>query len=143
MPTMIKISYINPKTKQKLVSQVVRPVTIGRSSDCDIQITWEPSVSRYHVVVLPRMDGRIEVRDLASSAGTFVVKFGQRQRLLAVAGDKGFEAGRATLFEGDTFYAGLVKFDVEHENLPGEETIDWSITEPEEITGQVDLKDVE
>jgi pSer/pThr/pTyr-binding forkhead associated (FHA) protein len=135
---MIKISFFNPRTKQKYISQVVRPIVIGRSVDCDIQITWENTVSLYHTVVIPRKDGRIEVRDLASSAGTYVSLFGQKKRLLAVDSPDGHKAGRATIYEGDSFYLGLVKIEVEREDVPGDLTIDG-----EDITGRVDLADVE
>jgi S1-C subfamily serine protease len=52
--------------------EVSRPVSIGREDDCDITLTSDGEVSRRHAVLEPQEDGRVLLRDLGSTNGTFV-----------------------------------------------------------------------
>lgn len=131
---MLYITFIDPKTKKERAVQIVRPLVIGRSKDADINIE-DSTVSRLHAMVAQRLDGRIDVRDLASSTGTYVMRLGQKMRLLAEPNNA--EKGRAILIDGEVFFIGNIEFKVHYKELPDEPTMHPSYSmeiEEEEVT---------
>ncbi len=133
---MIYLSYTDPSTKKEVTTQVVRPLVLGRDNDSDIVIHGDTSISRIHTLAVPRRDGRIEVRDLASSGGTYVTRRGQKMRLMAGEGKDGIEKGRAILFEGEAFFVGTLEVKVHYKELADEPTIDqnYFLEKDEEVT---------
>lgn len=55
---------------------------VGRTPECDVRLDHR-SVSARHAQVTPLADGRLEVVDLGSSNGTFVVEGDRRTRIRA------------------------------------------------------------
>jgi uncharacterized protein YkwD len=80
------------------VDLVDRPVVIGRSVDCDVQIT-EERASRKHFVVEPTDRGWV-LRDCDSSNGTAINGYGISRALLT-PGDVIEVGGLEILYEGD------------------------------------------
>jgi pSer/pThr/pTyr-binding forkhead associated (FHA) protein len=58
----------------------MQKLTIGRERNCDIQIA-DDSVSRVHAEIAVSDDGKLSLRDLASSNGTILIRGGQRRRI--------------------------------------------------------------
>lgn len=110
--TMIKLDFLNLDIHMHMQAQVVRAVTIGRGKLCDVVLPADNAVSRLHTLVVPRPDGRIELRDLCSSSGTYIHQRGERVRL-----------GRATLASGDRFEIGGYVVEVLFDEIPGESTL--------------------
>ncbi len=117
---MLYITFIDPITKKERATQIVRPLVIGRSKDADVNIE-DSAVSRLHAMVAQRRDGRIDIRDLASSTGTYVIRRGQKTRLLAEPNDS--EKGRAILIDNEVFFIGPVEFKVRYEEVIDEPTM--------------------
>lgn len=130
---MLYITFIDPNTKKERATQIVRQLVIGRSKNADVNIE-DTTVSRIHALVAPRLDGRLDIRDLASSSGTYVTRLGQKMRLFAEPNDP--EKGRAVLFDGEAFFIGRVEFKVHYKELPDEPTMhpSYSIEVDEEVT---------
>ncbi len=139
---MLYLTFIDPQTKKERAIQIVRPLVIGRSKDADVNIE-DSAVSRLHALVAQRFDGRIDVRDLASSTGTYVMRLGQKMRLLAEPNNA--EKGRAILTDSETFFIGLVEFKVHYKELSDEPTMHPSfsmeIEKEEEVTEAIKEED--
>jgi pSer/pThr/pTyr-binding forkhead associated (FHA) protein len=81
-----------------------RPLVLGRALSCDLPVL-DPTISRRHAE-LSLADGRVMVRDLGSSNGTFL---------------NGSRVESGTLMPGDTVTFGKVSFDLhEREASPAE-----------------------
>lgn len=131
---MIYITFINPMTKKEISTQVVRCLTIGRSFNADVQIKGDSYVSNLHTLIVPRRDGRLEVRDMASRYGTFVIQRGEKRRLLTGKIDtgEGAEKGRAILADGESFFVSKHEIKVHYEEVLGQPTMGQDYTEEEE-----------
>jgi len=143
---MIYLVFSNTKTQETTRSiQVVRAITIGRSALADIQLPEGEGLSRVHTLIVPRVDGRIDIRDLSSRTGTFLdPPIKDRRRLLPNVTMHGVDRGRAILTAGEKFYIGKYIVEVCYEELLGEPTIHPDLLEEEEeITGITDIEDLE
>lgn len=139
---MIYLRLKNGKTHfEGKSTQVVRALTIGRPPIADIALVDDKNISRLHALVVPRPDGRLEIRDLSSAAGTFVVERGQKRRLSPASGKEGFKYGRATLSVGESFYIGDYKIDIEYEEVLGEPTLQDARLEQDDDITNVDRLD--
>lgn len=131
-------------SKPKRSTQVVRPLVIGREPAADIPLTGDKTISRLHALVVPRSDGRLEIRDLSSASGTFVESRGSKRKLLHEPGCKGAEKGRAVLSDGEKFYIGKYAIELHYEELLGEPTVHpEAFEEDKEITAVTGLNDEE
>lgn len=133
---MIYLTFTNTETdKVRRSVQVVRGLTVGRSSGADIRLEDDETLSRLHALVVPKRDGRLELRDLSSTAGTFIKERGEVRRLMPEAGEGGAEKGRAILAVGEEFFMGRYKVKICFEDVLGEPTLHPPLIEEEEITG--------
>ncbi|MBI2091662.1 MAG: FHA domain-containing protein [Deltaproteobacteria bacterium] len=138
---MLYVTFIDPKDKKERTTQIVRPLVIGRSKGADVNVEGDSTVSRLHALIAPRLDGRLDIRDLASSAGTHIMRLGQKMRLLPEPNNA--EKGRAVLFDGELFLIGRVEFKVHYKELIGEPTLphDYAEEMNEEITEEIAMED--
>ena len=69
--------------RQRLIPLDDQRLTIGRSPEADVALTWDPEVSRFHAVLERTVDGWSIVDDGRALNGTFVnrVKIRGRKRL--------------------------------------------------------------
>lgn len=140
---MIYLIFKNTETNEEKRSvQVVRNLIIGRSPVADIQLSDDRKISRLHTLVMPRPDGRLDIRDLSSSTGTLVESLGSKKRLLPEPGKKGAEKGRAVLATGEKFFIGDYTVELRYEEILGEPTYHPDYIKAEdEITEVTDLDD--
>ena len=118
---MIYLILKHSKTgKEKRSVPLSKCLTIGRGAMADIQLEDDETVSRLHALVVPRPDGRIELRDLSSTTGTIIMERGKNRRLMAEPGTGGAEKGRATLTVGEKFLVGRYCIEISSEDVLGE-----------------------
>lgn len=67
----IQLEYLSGPEDGKVVGFSKEAVTIGRSSDCDICLAHDETVSRHHARLLREGD-RLFIEDTGSTHGTFV-----------------------------------------------------------------------
>ena len=67
---MAKLTFVL-EDGQEVVVPLIGLITLGRDDDNDVVIDDE-RISRHHAELVTHADGRIEVHDLGSTAGTFV-----------------------------------------------------------------------
>jgi len=141
---MIYLIFKNIETgKISRSSQVVRTLVIGRSPLADIQLSDDKDISRLHTLIVPRADGRIEIRDLSSRTGTFIEERGEKRLLIQEKGHGGAAKGRAILTDSEKFYLGKYIVELQYEELLGEPTIHPDLIEEEEITAVTSIDDLE
>ena len=143
---MIYLVFKNTNTgKVSRSAQVVRSLVIGRSPLADIQLTTDDKgISRLHTLVIPRPDGRLDIRDLSSVSGTFVEERGDKRMLIPAKVHGGAEKGRAILTDGEKFFVGKYQVELHYEELLGEPTYHPDYLEDEEeITAITNLDDLE
>ena len=128
--------YLIIKDKEEKIdilrTQVVRCLTIGRGEDVDISLE-DKSISRLHAVVIPSTDGRLHLRDLGSSTGTYTYALGEEKRLYSSCED----SGKALLVDGEKFRVGNYLVEVEYEEVLGDMTIPEDFIK-EEVTESYD-----
>ena len=132
---MLYLKFIHTVTKkEKKTVHIEKSLIIGRGVLADISLDDDESISRLHTLVVLRPDYRVEIRDLSSKEGTFVVQSGKQKQIVPGPIGIGYIEGRATLAIGDKFFVGNYEVDICHEEIIGEPTIGIDDDE-EEITG--------
>lgn len=69
--TGIRLRIEEPKLPPRLIASDAPQIVIGRDSQCDV-VLQDPLVSRRHAEIQLLSDGRIALRDLGSSNGTYL-----------------------------------------------------------------------
>ncbi|MDO8527164.1 MAG: FHA domain-containing protein [Deltaproteobacteria bacterium] len=91
-------------------------LVIGRGPNVHVNLDDDNGVSRIHALVVETHGARIELRDLASSSGTFIFRRGEKRNVARPP-----ESGRAILSVGETFFIGQYRIEVCFAGLPEEE----------------------
>ena len=132
---------------EKRTKQINGGLVIGRGSAADIILNDDENISRLHPFVFPRQDNRLELRDLSSTSGTFVINKGNSNKLMPEQGKGGFAKGRAILIVGEKFTVGKYRIEVCSEDVLGEsswrrkfhEGLDEATREAEKEITEVDF----
>jgi len=144
---VLYLKFVNTKNnKTQRSKEISCGVTIGRDLISDIRLLDDTTLSRLHAFVFPASDDRLELRDLSSTAGTYVSEKNERRRILPEQGEDGPDKGRALLSVGDMFFMGVYQVEVCSENVIGESS--WnrrfheSLKEAEKEITEVDYFDL-